>query len=211
MTLPEPTAPPMPFEGKRLSLFLLLLLLELALFFAGLLVPASASVRQALANQTSAQFSPAVNGTAAALAGFIFFHNLSIAAFEMVPVAGAFLFVFSVYSTGLAAQALVSSQGLQPQWGAIIFAFPYSLVELSAYALAVLAGTMLLMAWRRKTLRREIRTFVLEGIAVAGILIVAATMESITVKVSFLVGFALWLPTGLALGAAILLARRRSF
>ena len=207
-TVPDPGVTSELFARRRLILILLLLLAEIVIFFAGLYTPLSTSARQVLANQTSSQFGAVESGSTVQLVAFIFAHNLSIALFEMVPVAGALLFAFSVYSTGIAAQALVASQGLPTQWGAVIFAFPYSLVELSAYAVAVVAGAMLFVSWRKKRLMWELKVFVLEGATVAVILLVAAAMEAATVRVSYLLGFALWLPTGLALAGIVLLVRR---
>lgn len=196
-------------DRKRLLLMLVALLLEFGIFFAGLLTPVSVSTQQSLANATTSQFGLARSGSVTQLAEFIFTHNLAIGLAEMVPLLGAFLFVFSVYSTGLAAQAIVAASGYPSQWGAVIFAFPYSLVELSAYAVAVASGSMLLFAWRRKRLRGEIRVFVAEIAAVALVLLVAAFMEAATIRVSWILGLALWLPTGLGL-AVIIVATGRS-
>ena len=210
-----PEEPPAPgaagelLNRRRLALILLVLLLEFGIFFIGLLTPVPESTRQAIANETNSQFGVVQSGSLAQLAVFIFTHNLTIALAEMIPVAGALLFAFSVYSTGLAAQALVASQGLPAQWGAVIFAFPYSLVELSAYAVAVVSGSMLLVAWRRRRLLQELKVFALEGLAVAAILLVAATMEATTVRVSFILGFALWLPTGMVLALIMVIVGRR--
>jgi len=194
-------------DRRRILLVVAVLLVELALFASGLLTPLSNSAQQSLANQTNSQFAQVESASPIQLAVFIFTHNLMIALIEMVPVLGAFLFVLSVYSTGLAAQAIVVSQGLPSQFGAILFAFPYSLVELSAYAIAVGAGIMLLVSWRRKKLHREIKVFALQGVVVAAVLLVAAAMETAT-DISPLLGFALWLPTGLALAGIIVLSER---
>lgn len=196
-------------DRRRLALVLGVLLLELGIFFVGLLTPIPAATRQELANETGSQFGGVQSLPAAQLTLFIFTHNLTIALAEMIPVAGALLFAFSVYSTGLAAQALVVSQGLPAQWGAVIFAFPYSLVELSAYAVAVVSGSMLLASWRNRRLKKELSVFVLEGAVVTATLLIAAAMEATTVRISVVLGFALWLPTGLALAAVIVLAGRR--
>ncbi|MDG6901705.1 MAG: stage II sporulation protein M [Nitrososphaerota archaeon] len=194
---------------RRVLLVVAVLLVEIGIFFVGLFTPLSAPTRQALANQTNSQFGGLQGGSSAQLVAFIFTHNLSIALAEMIPVAGEFLFGFSVYSTGLAAQSLVASQGLPAQWGAVIFAFPYSLVELSAYSVAVVSGSMLIVAWRRHRLKRELRVFVVEGLMVVCILLVAAAMEVATVRVSYVLGFALWLPMGVAVAVAVVISGRR--
>ena len=207
--VPEPSVASEMMNRRRLTLILAVLLVEFGIFFAGLFTPLSASTRQALANQTGSQLGSVQTGSTVQLVAFIFTHNLPIALGEMIPLAGALLFGFSVYTTGLAAQALVASQGLPPQWGAAIFAFPYSIVELTAYAVAVASGFALLTAWRRRRLKLEVKIFALEGALVFCILLVAAVMEAATIRVSFILGFALWLPTALALAATIMIAGRR--
>jgi uncharacterized membrane protein SpoIIM required for sporulation len=195
-------------DRRRLIIILGILLIEFAIFVVGLFTPIPKSDQQTLANETDSQFASIQSASPAQLVLFIFFHNLTIALVEMAPVIGAFLFVYSVYSTGLIAQVIAVSQGLPGQVGAIIFVFPYSLVELSAYAIAVGSGIMLLVALRKKQLHREIRVFVLEAVVVTGVLFVAAVMETAT-KFSPALGFALWLPTGLGIAGLIVLSSRK--
>lgn len=194
------------FDRSRLLLVLGVLVLELVLFFMGLLIPIPPSVRENLTNATNSQFAPLQGAGPVQLAALIFSHNLLIALGEMVPAAGALLFVISIYTTGLAAQALVISQGLPAQWGAVLFAYPYSMVELTGYAVAVMAGTNLMLAAWRKRLRREAVIFAVEIGVVAAILLAAAAMEA-TTKSSPLLGFALWLPTGLAVAGVAIVSR----
>jgi hypothetical protein len=197
------------FDRRRMKYIALVLVIEIAIFLAGLLTPVSVSARQSLASTTNTQFGNLTAGTPVQLAGVIFTHNLTIALLEMIPILGDALFVFSIYTTGLIAQALVASNGLPGLFGAVILIFPYSLVELSAYAVAVVAGASLLVAWRRGRLRREAKVFTLQAFAVTVILLAAATMEATTIKVSLLLGLALWLPTGLLLAGIIVLSTRR--
>ncbi len=160
-----------------------------------------------LTNETNTQFGSVPSLGPGQLFLFIFAHNLPIAFTDMVPVLGAVRFALSIYGTGLAAQVVVASKGLPSLFAVVLFLFPYSIVELSAYAVAVGSGTMLLVSLRRRRLRRELRVFILEGVIVALILFASAIMETTT---SFfpLLGFALWLPTGLALAGLIILSRR---
>jgi hypothetical protein len=208
---PKPRPTEEILSRRRLKLFVLVLLVEYAIFFAGLLTPLPASTSRVLANQTSSQLSPVLNETIPQQVGYIFFHNLSIALAEMIPVAGALLFAFSMFTTGLVTQALLVAKGDPAALGAAILVFPYALVELSAYSLAVVSGSLLLVGWRRGRLREELKVFGVEALAVAGLLIVAAAMEVTTVSISALVGLALWLPTGLGIvGVAIAAERRRA-
>jgi hypothetical protein len=196
------------FSRGRLLLILGIFLAELAIFAAGLLTPLSSSSLHGLANETNRQFASVQSVSPPQLVVFIFTHNLSIAAAEMIPVFGAFLFVLSAYSTGLATQAIVAAQGLPGITGIVLFAFPYSYVELSAYAIAAGSGAMVLVAWRKKRLRLEVPVVILEAVLVAGVLIVAAAMETLT-KLSFVLGFALWVPTAMVLLGLIMAAWRR--
>lgn len=196
------------FDRRRMLLILGILIIELAIFSVGVLTPLSSSTQRALANETNSEFAFVPSATPTQLIVFIFTHNLSIALAEMVPIFGAFLFVLSVYSTGLASQVIVVSKGLPTQFAAILFLFPYSIVEFSAYAIAVGGGIMLLVSWREGRLRRELRVFALEAALVAAVLFVAAMMETAT-NFSPLLGLLLWLPTGLVLAGIVLLSRRR--
>jgi hypothetical protein len=212
---PEPETPgPKPrsltsqlFDRQRLLVMLGLLVIEFAIFVSGLLTPLSSADQQMIANQTSSQFLPIQSESFPQQVVFIFSHNLLIALAELVPVFGAFLFVYSVQATGLATQAIVASRNLPGLTGLILFAFPYSLVELSGYAIAVGSGVMLLWAGIMRRLGRELRVFAVEVVVLVGVLFAAAAMETAT-NSSLIVGFALWIPTGLAIAGLIVLSRR---
>ena len=211
---PQPVQAPPPriadelLGRNRALLILAVFLVELAIFVVGLVTPLGSADQQSIANQTSQQFQFISTATPVELIGFIFFHNLAIALVEMVPVFGAFFFLISIYTTGLATQAIVGAQGLPGTSGLILFALPYSIVELSAYAIAVGSGTMLLLSLFRRKFIAELKVFAVEGAVVGVILVSAATMETIT-RYSVLAGFALWVPTLLILAALIILATRR--
>lgn len=196
------------FSRGRFTLVVAILIVELAIFIAGLFTPVPAATQQNLANQTNSQFAPLQNAGPVQLAYLIFTHNLGIALAEMIPIAGGLLFAVSVYTTGLTAQALVSAQGLPGGWGMILLAYPYSIVELSGYAVAVGAGVMVAVAWTKKRLHRELRVFVAEAAVVGVILLTAATMETAT-TISPLLGLALWLPTAAALAGLLVLVWKR--
>ncbi|MDG6988637.1 MAG: stage II sporulation protein M [Nitrososphaerota archaeon] len=210
-----PVAPPQPQKGALEELFdrgrvrvaLAVLVVEVAVFAAGLLIPLSPSTQQSLAQQANTEFSPLKTAGFAQTVYFIFSHNLTIALGETVPLLGALFLLFSIYSTGLVGQALMVAQGLPGPWAMFLFAFPDTIVELSGYAIAAGSGVMLLVAWRRKRLHREARVFGLELASVAGVLLVAATMET-TLTFYPLLGLTLWIPTALAVVAIAALARR---
>jgi uncharacterized membrane protein SpoIIM required for sporulation len=191
----------------RLLLVLGVFILELAILTAALMVPLDGSTKQIIANQTSGEFDWLTTATPLQVWLYIFSHNLEIALLEMVPVFGGFLFLVSIYSTGLATQVIFSSQGAPGYYGLVLFALPYSMVELSAYAIATGSGAMLLVGWRKKRLRKELRAFGYEALVVALVLLVASAMETVT-RYSVAAGFVLWVPTGVAIAWLVHLARR---
>jgi hypothetical protein len=215
MSDPATAAPPPPqkgaleelFDRRRVRVALAVLVVEVAVFAAGLFIPLSVSTQQSLAQQANTEFSPLKTAGFAQTIYFIFSHNLTIALGETVPLLGALFLLFSIYSTGLVGQALMVSQGLPGPWAMFLFAFPDTIVELSGYAIAAGSGLMLLVAWRGKRLHQEASVFALELAAVAGVLLAAAAMET-TVTFYPLLGLTLWIPTVLGAFAITILARR---
>ena len=185
-------------DRQRLLLILGVLFIELVIFVSGLLTPLSSGEQQIIANQTSSQFAPIQSASLQEQVVYIFSHNLLIALAEMVPVFGAFLFVYSVHFTGLVTQAIVAEKNLPGLAGLILFVFPYTFVELSAYAIAVASGVMLIWAGIMKHLVRELKVFAIEAVVIVAVLFTAAAMEAATGS-SWIVGIALWIPTGLAI------------
>ena len=160
-----------------------------------------------MANQTSSQFDFVKTATPVQLVFFIFSNNARIALLEFIPAIGAIFFLVVGYNTGVVTQVITVSQNLPSLTGVILFVFPYSFVELSAYAVAVGSGTMLVASMFRRRFLRELRVFAFEVVLALALLIAAAVMETAT-EYSLIAGLALWLPTGLSLAAFLLLRRR---
>jgi uncharacterized membrane protein SpoIIM required for sporulation len=209
---PRPTLRSDLLSTERLLVFVVVFAIELAIFILGLVTPIDPATKQTIANETSSQFGGLQNEASYQVAIFIFSHNLEIALVELIPILGGAFFLISVYATGLATQVLVSASGLPGIYGLVLFALPYSFIELSAYAVAAGAGTMLILAVRRKRLKRELRVFAAEAVVVAVILIVAAVMETLTIELiqaySLAGGLILWVPT-LAMVAGLVVAITR--
>jgi hypothetical protein len=180
---------------------------ELGIFAAGLMVPIESGTKVFLANQTSTQFAPLQGAPPVQVVLLIFSHNAVIALVEVIPVIGAFAFVSSIFATGILAQALLASNGVPGFFGAFLLLFPYTLVELSAYAVALGSGIMLISAWRKRSLRSEGRVLLKEVMVVLALLLLAAAMEEVT-SLSPTLGIALWAPTGLAVAALVVFAKR---
>ena len=205
---PRPSAVRELLGRRRLVIMLAVLLVELTIFFLAASVPMNAVTQQALQNEEKN-----ITGVSNSLGPtgqfvYIFTHNAAIAFGEMVPVVGGLLWVVSIYVTGQILQAVALSQGAPGAlYGLLLLFFPFAIVELSAYAVAVSSGVMLIVTWRRRRLGSEIRVLVLEAGVVASMLLVAAAMETVTI-INPVLGIALWIPTGLTIAALALISAR---
>jgi len=183
-------------RGRPL-LLLGIFILELGIFFGAMSMPIDQATQRTLQQAANSLQNATTDQPAAAMLGIIFSNNVKVALAEMIPAAGAVVFFVSIFNTGQVIQVLAMSRGVPGVfYGVALFIFPFSIVELFAYALAVCSGSMVLVAWRRKMLHREARVFVLEIAAVVLILLTAAVMETVTLLFPA-VGLALWVPTGL--------------
>lgn len=188
---------------RRLTFFGAVLAAELAILFFAMTYPIDPSQQKALMDQASGIINSTTGQSPAGMFSDISVNNLRIALLEMVPVAGAPLFAFSIFTTGQVIQALAISMSIPgPALGLALFFFPFAITELSAYAIAVSSGTLLVEAWRRKTVRAELRVFAIEASVVAAAIILAAAMETASV-LSPVLSLALWLPTLLGFGALV--------
>jgi uncharacterized membrane protein SpoIIM required for sporulation len=186
------------------------LALELGLLFFASIYPIDPAQRQALVEQANSIINSTTGQTPTGVFSAISENNIRVALVEMVPVVGILLFAFSIFTTGQVIQALALSQGLPgPLFGAALFIFPFAIVELSAYAVAVVSGLMLIVAWRRKRLRGELRVFAIEASIVVAAILIAAAMETAGI-LDPIYSFSLWLPTALGLAALVFFVRGRS-
>jgi len=198
------------FGRGRLALMLSVVVIELAIFFAAMLTPVDPATQKDLLNQANKLLVVAKNPNLGEVFVLIFANNAGVALLEMVPVLGGGLFVYSIFMTGQVIKAIAASYSLPgPLFGLILFLFPFAMVELAAYAIAVGSGTMLIVAWSKRRLRREMRVFVIEGTIIIVVLVIAAAMETATI-VSPVLGFGLWLPTALGIVALVITSRKRS-
>jgi len=201
--LPHPSAASELFERRRLFFILAVLVVELVIFFVATSIPIDATTQRSLQNEAKNLAGTTGNLGPTDLFLFIFTHNAMIALGEMIPILGGFLWVFSIYTTGQIIASVALSQGFPGLlYGVLVLVLPFAIVELSAYAVAVASGTLLLVAWRRHRLRKEMRVLALEIGLVAVMLLTAAAMETVTI-VDATVGFLLWIPTGLLVVALI--------
>lgn len=196
------------FSRGRLVLFASVFVIELGIYFAAMAWPIGPAEQQALQQQAKSLVNATLGqGPLAAVAG-IFENNVRIALLEMIPVAGAALLAFVSFTTGQVIQVEAINASLPgPALGLLLFVFPFAIVELSSYAIAVGSGTMLVLAWRRKSLHKELPVFLFEIALVIVAILVAAAMETM-VDVNVVASFVLWAPMALAMAGIVLYGRR---
>jgi hypothetical protein len=196
------------FARRRLLVFAAFFGVELLILATGLTVPLAPAERQAIQQAAEAQL-PSGGTSPLALFADIFANNIRWGLLEVIPLAGSLLFGVITFSTGEAIQVLGSSGALNLPGalvGLLLFAFPFTWVELSAYAFATMAGSLAFMAAFKRRLRKEMPTLLVEVVVVGALIASAALMETITIE-SPLGGVLLWVPTILALVVPRILAR----
>ncbi len=194
---------------ERLYLFLGVFAIELTLFFMAMAIPLDPASLNAAQQQANSTFGGLDKHNPVGLFNLILVNNGRIALVDMAPILGGFVFVLSMVATGQIIQALAASNGGPSLvYGIFLFLFPFTYFELAAYAFAFSSGVMVLVSGARRRLGREVKVFLAEALVVLGALVLAAAMETLTI-LSYIVGFALWVPVGLLSVFVISRLRRR--
>lgn len=181
-------------DSRRFLFFGAALGLEVLLLFGAMFVPIGPAQQQLLNNTAGTIANSTSHAGFFGTIGVIFQNNLKIALVEMIPILGLLAFVESIFLTGQVIEVIGAGRNIPgPYLGGSLFLFPFTVVELSCYAIAVSSGTLLLLSAARHRLGDESRVFVLQVPIVAGLLLLAATMETIT-DFAPLIGLALWVP-----------------
>lgn len=114
----------------------------------------------------------------------IFSNNFKVALIEIIPILGVALFGLSIYETARIVEVIgiVQKEGTGAALGTL-FALPSTWLELPAYCIATVESLFLAYALFRVArhgwgvVRREVRFLLVNIILIAGVLIVAATIE----------------------------------
>ena len=181
----------------RMKLFAIVFVAELVILAAAVVLPIDPGEQATLQQQAQNQFGGINTGDPLSLFLGILTNNVRVALLELIPIVGALLFLLSIFTTGQVIQVIANMNGVPAALlGGTLFFFPFTLVELSAYAVAVTAGTFLIVALFKRHFRSELTVFVIEMALVVGILISAAAMETLAI-VQPVLGLALWAPLAL--------------
>lgn len=203
------------FFARRVTLFLVLFLVEILVFFVLPALPFLSGEQDSYGQQAKHLGDTLRGKSFVALTADIYSNNMKVGLVELIPGVGPFFFGISLYETARVTQAIATTQGLPPSLLVLsLFILPHSWIELPAYAVSTGESLLLLnslLRWLLKDeswrLRMEMEQLLLVLLVITLTLLVAAVFEVTEVQVG-LEGLLLWAPFGL-IAALVLLFRRR--
>jgi uncharacterized membrane protein SpoIIM required for sporulation len=197
--------------GKRWSAMLALFLVELVLIFVVANAPFFPNEYNAYHQQYNS-ITPILSNNAIQQILDIFSNNFKVALIEIIPILGVVLFGVSIYETARIVEVIgiVQKEGTGGAL-ATLFALPSTWLELPAYCIATVESLFLAYALFRVArrgwgvFRREVRFLLVNIILIAGVLIVAATIEVTEIQLEALgsanfgqagsiIAFLTWIP-----------------
>jgi uncharacterized membrane protein SpoIIM required for sporulation len=197
--------------GKRWSAMLALFLVELVLIFVVANAPFFPNEYNAYHQQYNS-ITPILSNNAIQQILDIFSNNFKVALIEIIPILGVVLFGISIYETARIVEVIgiVQKEGTGAAL-ATLFALPSTWLELPAYCIATVESLFLAYALFRVArhgwgvFRREVRFLLVNIILIAGVLIVAATIEVTEIQLEALgstnfgqagsiIAFLTWIP-----------------
>lgn len=194
---------------KRVSVFFVVFALEIAILTIATTIPIGQLKQSQLLEEGRRMAEVVMQSSFFDGTLFIFYHNLTVALLEIIPVVGVIIFLYSIYITGQVIQAISLSHNVPGTVaGYLLLFFPYSVIELSAYSIAVTSGIMLLISLRRGKFSNELKVLPFEVLGVIFTLMLAALFEEVTIR-SPIVGLSLWIPSILVFLYVIKLVKER--
>jgi len=186
---------------KRIKVFTVILVIQIGIFWFAAVYPIPLSQSIQISQTYNQQTQGIYSLNPSALWVEIVTHNAWNAAVELVPFVGGGVMAVAAVLTGqiLQAEAIAAGATYPTQNGLYLaitlFLFPHTIIEFSAYALAVTSSLFFFVAlFRRKEPTKEIvRTFA-RGIAATYFLLAIAAAIEVTIINSVIVGGLLWFP-----------------
>lgn len=141
---------------SRPLLIAILIMLCIAVTFAGTLTPIDRETAEEIAKE-SEEMSKEVGEDPSMGIRYIFGNNFMHCLIMFVPGFGIAYGFFVMYSTGFVIETLALSEGISPQlYLALIFVFPFAWMEYLAYSLAMTENIYLVIAMMERRIRQEL-------------------------------------------------------
>ncbi|MEM2910220.1 MAG: hypothetical protein QXO01_04050 [Nitrososphaerota archaeon] len=113
----------------------------------------------------------------------IFLNNFQIALLMFIPAFGTFIGGYIIYSTGMVFAAYSTQLNIPAIYFiGLAMLSPYGVLEFLGYGLATSEGVLLIYSALKKKLRSEAKALPLIILAVAGLLLIAAALEMLTIE-----------------------------
>jgi uncharacterized membrane protein SpoIIM required for sporulation len=211
--------------GKRWSVMLALFLVELVLIFVVANAPFFPNEYNSYYQQYN-NITPILSNNAIQQILDIFSNNFRVALIEIIPILGVLVFGISIYSTARVVEVI----GIVQKEGTVaalttLFALPSTWLELPAYCIATVESLFLAYAlfrvarYGRSVFIREVRFLLVNIILIAGVLIVAATVEVTEIQLEAvgsadfgqagsIIAFLTWVPALVIITLAVRFWRR---
>jgi uncharacterized membrane protein SpoIIM required for sporulation len=180
------------YASRGLLLFVLLFLIEVGVYLLVASLPFFPGEKASFVNLSNQIGSEFKNASLATQFFGIFTNNFRIGLIEMIPGLGSAFFAVSLYTTGRIIEVEALTQGVSPVLLVLfLFIFPYSYIELPAYAVATGEGLYLsyaILRWlfstggRPVNFRAEAWQLFVNIMIVAVMLAVAALFESVQLQ-----------------------------
>lgn len=173
-------------SGTWPKVVLIVFAVELVFLFLGSAIPLSQSAANQINNQNSSLANTADSLGLLARALFLFSNNFRLAALELVPILGWFIFGYSMYNTALAVGVIGIVQHIPgPLVALSLLLEPHSWLELPAYAIAATQSFYLISTVaRRSRFKFEAARTGVVFLIVAVELIIAALFESLEISLA---------------------------
>jgi hypothetical protein len=163
-------------KRKRLYFFTFVIVLSIAVTFAGTLVPLDDEMAKLLSDGLEQKL--AENDDFASLTVAIFVNNVRLCLIMFIPFVGIFAGAFILFSTGVAVNALSIVQGVSPSFLLLALMIgPIFWIEFVAYSLGMTESVWLFRRLYKRRWGELKRAAILVGIAV-GLLAIGALVEA---------------------------------
>lgn len=167
----------------RIQLFLWMLGVEIAVFLIASMLPLSPATTHSLGATYSSTSSRIQTMSLPTMWATIASNNLIVSMIDSIPGFGFLTFLPAVYNSGLLvnAAATTSLHTVGIAAALLLFIFPHTIIEMSAYALAASAGFSLGWAALKRRLKQEFRIYLFQVGLVVGLIAIAGLAETLAI------------------------------
>jgi uncharacterized membrane protein SpoIIM required for sporulation len=188
-------------QPRLMFFFISILFMEIIWVLMGSIIPLPSNELQTI-NATYGRTISNISQNPASYWFFIASHNIRNVLVELIPGLGILVATFAAVGTGEIIQAFAIVGGpaypihVAPVLVLLLFLFPHTIVELSAYALACASSLYFVVSFfgkERKSIGENLK-ILLSGAIVSIMLILTAAFFEMLINFWFIIGALMWFP-----------------